>query len=206
VPRIADDGEEGEEREYVLELKLLADVGLVGLPNAGKSTLISAISAARPKVADYPFTTLAPNLGVVQYEDAPPFVVADIPGLIEGAHKGAGLGIRFLRHIERTRILVHLVDITQVPVEDPLRPYRLIEHELASYSDELCNKSRIVAINKVDMIHDEAVMEKVSQAYAQTGLPVVRISALRRQGLQDLLLLVARMLHPGENEELGITN
>ena len=198
VPRIADDGEEGEEKEYILELKLMADVGLVGLPNAGKSTLISAISAARPKVADYPFTTLIPNLGVVRYEDAPPFVVADIPGLIEGAHKGAGLGIRFLRHIERTQILVHLIDITETPVEDPLRPYRLIENELASYSEELRGKRRIVALNKVDLIPDQGVVEKISEAYAQIGLPVVMISALRRHGLQELILLLTRLLNPSE--------
>jgi GTP-binding protein len=196
VPRIAEDGEEGAEKEYILELKLMADVGLVGLPNAGKSTLISAISAARPKVADYPFTTLIPNLGVVRYEDAPPFVVADIPGLIEGAHKGAGLGTRFLRHIERTKVLVHLIDIAEVPAEEPLRPYRLIEHELASHSDALCSKRRIVVINKVDLVPDEGVLERISEAFAQIGVPVVRISALRRQGLQELVLLLTKLLFP----------
>jgi GTP-binding protein len=196
APRIAEDGGEGEEKEYILELKLMADVGLVGLPNAGKSTLISAISAARPKVADYPFTTLIPNLGVVRYEDAPPFVVADIPGLIEGAHKGAGLGTRFLRHIERTKILVHLIDIAEVSAEEPLRAYRLIEHELASHSDALCNKRRVVVINKVDLVPDEGVLEKISEAFAQIDVPVLRISALRRQGLHELVLLLTKLLYP----------
>lgn len=198
APRIAEDGEEGEERECVLELKLMADVGLVGLPNAGKSTLISSVSAARPKVADYPFTTLVPNLGVVRYGDAPPFVMADIPGLIEGAHLGAGLGTRFLRHIERTRVLVHLIDAADIPPEEPLRPYLLIEHELAEHSEELCRKSRIVAINKTDLITDPQLLEKIFESYRQTNLPVIGISALRRQGLQELLLLLTRLLFPPE--------
>ena len=134
APRKFETGWPGGFRKLFLELKLLADVGIIGFPNAGKSTLISKISNARPKIADYPFTTLVPNLGVVQYEDAPPFVVADIPGLIEGAHKGAGLGTRFLRHIERTKILVHLIDVSQVPEDEPLRPFHMIEHELAGHS------------------------------------------------------------------------
>jgi GTPase len=198
VPRIADDGEEGEDREIVLELKLMADVGLVGFPNAGKSTLIAAISAARPKIADYPFTTLVPNLGVVQYGDAEPFVVADIPGLIEGAHEGVGLGTRFLRHIERTRILVHLVDVSQVDLEDPLRPYHQIEHELASYSEELGQKKRVIALNKIDLLEEKESLEGIAQAYGKLGSPVVLISALARQGLQDLVLLLTRLLSTSE--------
>jgi len=194
VPRFAEDGGEGEQKELLLELKLMADVGLVGFPNAGKSTLITAISAARPKIADYPFTTLVPNLGVVQYEDSTPFVVADIPGLIEGAHEGAGLGIRFLRHIERTRILLHLVDVSQIDLADPLRPYRQIEHELNSYSEEIRQKQRVIALNKIDLIHDAKVLEQLVELYRQTDHPVVKVSALQRQGLQDLLQLLSRSL------------
>jgi GTP-binding protein len=201
APRIADDGEEGVELELVLELKLIADVGLVGLPNAGKSTLIAAVSAARPKIADYPFTTLVPNLGVVQYEDAPPFVIADIPGLIEGAHEGAGLGIRFLRHIERTRVLVHLVDVSGIQEEEPLGPYHQIDHELQSYSEELGKKHRIVALNKVDMISDPELVQSLTDAHRQTGHPVVVISALKRQGLRELLQQIVQFLSKEDDSE-----
>jgi len=198
VPREAEDGQEGEERELLLELKLFADVGLVGFPNAGKSTFIASISAARPKIADYPFTTLVPNLGVVQYGDAQPFVVADIPGLIEGAHQGAGLGTRFLRHIERTHILVHVIDVTQVPLDDPLEPYRQIEHELSSYSEDLCEKVRIIALNKVDLIEDPQRLEAITEPYRQTGHPVFSISALRRQGLQELVRFLVHLISQPE--------
>lgn len=200
VPRFAQDGQEGEEREFVLELKLIADVGLVGMPNAGKSTLIMAVSAARPKIADYPFTTLVPNLGVVQYGEAPPFVMADIPGVIEGAHLGVGLGMRFLRHIERTRVLVHLIDVTQVPEEDVLLPYRQIEHELASYSEEIVRKPRIVALNKIDLLEDGERAERVAAAYGETGHPVVLISALRKDGVKGLLGMLLKILHPADGE------
>ncbi|MGA7877492.1 MAG: GTPase ObgE [Desulfoferrobacter sp.] len=198
VPRFAEEGHEGEQKELVLELKLLADVGLVGFPNAGKSTLIAAISAARPKIADYPFTTLVPNLGVVQYADSPPFVVADIPGLIEGAHQGAGLGTRFLRHIERTRILLHVIDVSQVPLEDPLRPFKQIENELDRYSSEISQKPRVVALNKIDLIQDPATIEELTAAYRQINCPVIRISALQRVGLQDLLKLLLQFLNTSE--------
>lgn len=194
APRIAEEGRDGESRELLLELKLLADVGLVGLPNAGKSTLIAAVSAARPKIADYPFTTLVPNLGVVQYGDAPPFVMADIPGLIEGAHQGAGLGIRFLRHIERTRVLVHVVDMAAVPSEDPLAPYRVIERELSQYSENLAQKPRLLALNKTDLISDVTARESLLQVYKDIGHPVVAISALTRQGLDDFLRTLVHVL------------
>ena len=194
VPRIAEEGHEGEHKELILELKLIADVGLVGFPNAGKSTLIAAVSAARPKIADYPFTTLVPNLGVVQYADSPPFVVADIPGLIEGAHQGAGLGTRFLRHIERTRILLHVIDVSQVPLDDPLRPFKQIENELDRYSDEISQKRRVIALNKIDLMQDPETIEKLANAYRQTNYPVVMISALQQAGLQDLLRLLLKML------------
>uniref|UniRef100_A0A831ZIJ4 GTPase Obg n=1 Tax=Desulfacinum infernum TaxID=35837 RepID=A0A831ZIJ4_9BACT len=194
APRIAEEGKEGEYRELVLELKLLADVGLVGLPNAGKSTLIAAVSAARPKIADYPFTTLVPNLGVVQYGDAPPFVMADIPGLIEGAHEGAGLGIRFLRHIERTRVLVHVVDAASVPSENPLKPYRIIERELSQYAESLARKPRLVALNKMDMIPDPDARARLLRVFSTIGCPVLGISALTREGLDDFLKAVVQVL------------
>ncbi|SMC21067.1 GTP-binding protein [Desulfacinum hydrothermale DSM 13146] len=202
APRYAEEGEEGETREMQLELKLLADVGLVGLPNAGKSTLIAAVSAARPKIADYPFTTLIPNLGVVHYGDAPPFVMADIPGLIEGAHEGAGLGIRFLKHIERTKVLVHLVDASALSPTDPLAPYRAIERELESYSDTLGEKDRIVALNKMDLVTEEARREDLLAAYRTTGHPVVAVSALTRRGLPDLLKALVRLLRDEEADAL----
>jgi GTP-binding protein len=203
VPQFAQPGETGEERDLLLELKLLADVGLVGLPNAGKSTLIAAVSAARPKVADYPFTTLVPNLGVVRYGDGDPFVIADIPGLIAGAHQGAGLGTRFLRHIERTRILVHLIDIHEVLPDDPLLPYRLIENELLNYSDTMQNKPRIIALNKIDLIADPDVLQQISRSYGQAGHPVVLLSAVDGRGVMDLLRILTQLLtDPEQPEEL----
>ncbi|MHC1745371.1 MAG: GTPase ObgE [Syntrophobacteraceae bacterium] len=195
VPRFAEEGQPGEERELLLELKLMADIGLVGLPNAGKSTLIAAISAARPKIADYPFTTLVPNLGVVERGDAPPFVVADIPGLIEGAHEGAGLGVRFLRHIERTRALVHLIDVSTIPAQDPLYPLRLIEHELSSYSDTFAQKTRVVALNKVDLLaHDPALLEAIAAAYRGAGYETLLLSALTRQGIPEMVQLLGKLV------------
>jgi GTP-binding protein len=194
VPRFAQDGEPGEGRDLLLELKLLADVGLVGFPNAGKSTLISVVSAAHPKIADYPFTTLVPHLGVVAYQDAPPFVMADIPGLIEGAHTGAGLGIRFLKHIERTRLLVHLVDLGSVNPQEPLDPYLQIEHELERYSAALADKPRIIALNKTDLVSSPDQLETIDAVYRQLGYPVVCISALRREGLEELLRRIIAVL------------
>lgn len=195
APRMAEDGQAGEERELLLELKLLAEVGLVGFPNAGKSTLIAAVSAARPKIADYPFTTLVPSLGVVQVDDAFSFVVADIPGLIEGAHEGAGLGIRFLRHIERTRILAHLIDVASIPDDSPLRPLQQIEHELASYSAALTEKVRVVALNKVDLlVHDPDRLDAIAAAYRKAGYETVLLSALTRQGVHEWVRLIGKLL------------
>ncbi len=151
TPRFAQPGEPGQYFSLKLELKILADVGIIGFPNAGKSTLIRAISSAKPKVADYPFTTLSPNLGVVKTDRGEPFVVADIPGLIEGAHTGAGLGIHFLRHIERTRILLHLIDASEIDPDQPLSLYETINRELAAYSPELAEKKQLVVLNKMDI-------------------------------------------------------
>jgi GTPase len=202
LPRFAQPGGAGEERELLLELKLLADVGLVGLPNAGKSTLIAAVSAARPKVADYPFTTLVPNLGVVRYADGAPFVIADIPGLIAGAHQGAGLGTRFLRHIERTRILVHLIDVYEaLSADDPLRPYRLIENELLCYSPEMRDKPRVIALNKIDLIFEAETLERVVRSYRETGQPIVLLSAVDGRGIQELLRVLTRLLASVEASE-----
>jgi GTPase len=204
LPMFAQPGEQGEERDLLLELKLLADVGLVGLPNSGKSTLIAAVSAARPKVADYPFTTLVPNLGVVQYGDGTPFVIADIPGLIAGAHQGAGLGVRFLRHIERTRILVHLIDAHDVLLDDPLRPYRLIENELLCYSSDMLSKPRIIALNKIDLIFDPETLQQISDAYRETGQPVVLLSALDGRGVPELLRMLTQLLSRAAEPEPSV--
>lgn len=203
VPRFAQEGEPGEERELKLELKLIADVGLVGLPNAGKSTLVSVVSAARPKIADYPFTTLTPNLGVVQYDDDPPFVIADVPGLIEGAHSGAGLGVRFLKHIERTRLLVHVIDLSQVSLDDPLEPFRLIEHELESYSEDMRKKPRIIVLNKIDLVQDGQHLDQIERKYLELGHPVLLVSSLRREGLREMVRLLRKRLSEMEQEKIA---
>ncbi len=196
APRFAEEGREGEERELKLELKLLADVGLVGFPNAGKSSLITAVSAATPKIADYPFTTLVPHLGVVAYGDAPPFVMADIPGLIRGAHQGAGLGFKFLRHIERTRVILHVIDISELPDENVLLPWKQIEVELDSYSDVFADKPRVIALNKADLV-DAQRLETIVATYRSTSVPVFVISALARFGLTDLIRHLLSVLETG---------
>ncbi len=198
APTEHEPGTPGEELTLRLEMKLLADVGLVGFPNAGKSTLISRISAARPKIADYPFTTLEPNLGVVQLSDDRTFVVADIPGLIEGASEGHGLGHQFLRHIERTRVLVHLVDVSDITGRDPARDFDIICNELASYSEELAAKPMIVVASKVDAAQDSARITTVAQIAADRGLPFLQISSASGLGLEDLKEEIYRHLHPVE--------
>jgi len=189
APREHEDGRAGEERTLRLELKLLADVGLVGYPNAGKSTLISRISAARPKIADYPFTTLQPNLGVVMVGDAPneiSFVVADIPGLIEGAHEGAGLGTQFLRHIERTRLLVHLVDVSDASGRpDPVNDFEVIMGELKSFGAELENKPMILVASKCDVANKEK-LAKLKRFAKKEGLEMLAISAVTGDGVEKL--------------------
>ncbi len=186
TPRFAQPGEPGEARELRLELKLLADVGLVGLPNAGKSSLLARVSAATPKIADYPFTTLTPNLGVVSPPfGGEPFVMADIPGLIEGAHKGVGLGTRFLRHLERTRILVHLIDADAVDPDEPLRDWRTINAELRLYGRQLADKPQILALNKIDLTGAASKAAAFDQAFDQA--PVSRISAATGAGVRELL-------------------
>ena len=192
TPRFAQPGEPGQYLKLKLELKLLADVGLVGLPNAGKSTLISVISSATPKIADYPFTTLTPTLGVVQPDQAESFVVADIPGLIEGAHKGAGLGIRFLRHIERTRILVHLIDAAAIDPQNPLASYETINQELAQYNPLLMEKPQIIVLNKMDITGADQAAEAFEAAI--NGRQVLKISAATRKGIEPLKFKLAEFL------------
>ncbi|RTZ95733.1 MAG: GTPase ObgE [Deltaproteobacteria bacterium] len=192
APRMAQPGEPGQTLSIRLELKLLADVGLIGLPNAGKSTLISAISSARPKIGDYPFTTLYPNLGVVYPPHGEPYVVADIPGLIKGAHSGAGLGHQFLRHIERTQILVHLVDATMIDVEDPLAGYRTIDHEMAQYSETLARKTQIVILNKMDL--PEAIAGAESFKSTPDAPDTLEISAATGEGIPALMNRISQEL------------
>jgi GTP-binding protein len=185
APTEHEPGHPGEEKRLRLELKLLADVGLVGFPNAGKSTLISRISAARPKIADYPFTTLEPNLGVVSVGDET-FVVADIPGLIEGAHLGHGLGVQFLRHIERTRLLVHLVDVSEATGRDPADDFRVVMEELEGFSADLVRKPMFVVASKVDVAQDPARIEKLRALAAAKHLPFYEISSVTGQGIENL--------------------
>lgn len=187
APKFAENGEPGEHRLLRLELKLLADVGLLGYPSVGKSTLIAAVSAARPKIADYPFTTLVPNLGVVEVEQGKSFVMADLPGLIEGAHEGVGLGHQFLRHVERTRVLVHVLDVSGMTGRDPMEDFRIINRELAHYSESLSQIPQTVALNKMDVAADLDAVDLLEKTLQSEGNTVFRISAATRQGLQPLL-------------------
>ena len=197
APTEHEPGFPGEEKRLRLELKLLADVGLVGFPNAGKSTLISRISAARPKIADYPFTTLEPNLGVVQFDDFRSFVVADIPGLIEGAHLGHGLGIQFLRHIERTRLLAHLVDMSDSSGRDPVEDFETVMQELASFSADLVKKPMIIVATKMDVAQDADRLARLQKLAAERGLPCFEISSVTGQGIEALKFAMAeRVLAP----------
>lgn len=186
APREHEPGQPGEERRLRLELKLLADAGLVGFPNAGKSTLISRISAARPKIADYPFTTLEPHLGVVRLDDQRSFVVADIPGLIEGAHLGHGLGTRFLRHIERTRLLLHLVDVSEASGRDPVEDFHVVVHELASFSPDLAAKPMFVVATKLDAAQNPQRLEALKTLAARRQLPFFAISSVTGEGIEML--------------------
>jgi GTP-binding protein len=186
APREHEPGKPGEEKRLRLELKLLADVGLVGFPNAGKSTLISRISAARPKVADYPFTTLEPHLGVVNAADQRSFVVADIPGLIEGAHLGHGLGIQFLKHIERTKLLAHLVDVSESSGRDPADDFKVVMGELASFSEALAGKPMLVVATKMDAAQDAGRVEALRKLAAEQGLEFHAISSVTGEGIERL--------------------
>jgi GTP-binding protein len=186
APRYSENGVNGEEKKLLLELKMIADVGLIGYPSVGKSTLISVISNAKPKIADYHFTTISPNLGVVDYHGQDSFMVADIPGIIEGAHEGAGLGFYFLRHVERTKILVHLVDCSLSERPDPIEDYKNIRHELLSYSEKLSQKEEVIALSKADVSIEE-VIEDTQKQFEQMGKKVFVISAVTGRGVDELL-------------------
>jgi len=209
TPRFAQPGEEGQTLKLKLELKLLADIGIIGLPNAGKSTLISVISSATPKIADYPFTTLTPNLGVVQNDFGEPFVVADIPGLVEGAHEGTGLGIRFLKHIERTHILVHMIDAAVIDQEDPLHAFRTINRELEFFSQSLAKKIQVPVLNKMDITGADKMAAAFQTAFGQTAFDqtalgsseVMQISAVTGMGVKKLILKLSQLLEKSDEEQ-----
>jgi len=190
APELSENGEPGQEREVMLELKVLADVGLVGFPSVGKSTLLSVVSAAKPKIADYHFTTIAPNLGMVETEDGRSFVMADLPGLIEGAHAGVGLGHQFLRHIERTRVIVHVIDMAAIEGRDPYEDYLTINKELQEYNLRLMERPQIIVANKMDMPEAEENL-KLFKEQLQEDYPIFPVSALTRSGLRDLLFAIA---------------
>lgn len=201
APKFHYQGRPGDEFEFQLELKLIADVGLVGFPNAGKSTLISVISAAKPKIADYPFTTLEPNLGVVDLGDFKTFVVADIPGLIEGASEGAGLGDRFLRHVERTKCILHLVDVSSFSGRDPVSDYEIINRELAAYNEDLATRPQIVVATKIDAVDDPERLEELKARAIEDGKPFFAISSVTNTGTKQLVSAVADMLNELKESE-----
>lgn len=201
TPMIAEKGEKGEERWIELELKLLADVGIIGFPNAGKSTLISVLSKAKPKIADYPFTTLTPVLGVLQLDLNDYIVLADIPGLIEGASEGLGLGHEFLKHIERTKFLIHLIDVSDLRERDPIEAFNIINNELEKYSPDLIKKPQIVVANKIDALTDKTLIEKLEKYFSEKGYPFVAISLITRENIDKLIKLIKEVKDKLKNEE-----
>ncbi|HBR58220.1 MAG TPA: GTPase ObgE [Blastocatellia bacterium] len=204
APKFHYQGRPGEERELQLELKLIADVGLVGFPNAGKSTLISVISAAKPKIADYPFTTLEPNLGVVDLGNYKSFVVADIPGLIEGASGGAGLGDRFLRHIERTKLILHLVDVSSLSGRLPVEDYEIINRELANYGHNLAERPQIVVASKTDVLDEPERLAALQRQAEADGKEFMAISSITKRGIKELINAVSRKLDSPECKPSGV--
>lgn len=194
APRRAEPGTPGQERTIRLELKLLADVGLLGFPNVGKSSLIARVSAARPKIADYPFTTLVPNLGVVRLSGDRSFVLADVPGLIEGAHQGAGLGLQFLRHLERTRVLVHMLEVSPAPGRSPLEDYETLRRELTLYDPALANRPELVVLNKADLPETRRREKTLARAFERRGRALFAISAATGEGVPALLEAVWKTL------------
>ena len=202
APRFSEDGERGEEKEVILELKLLADVGLLGFPNVGKSTFLSIVTDAKPKIANYHFTTLVPNLGVVKTKDGNGFVIADIPGIIEGASEGVGLGIRFLRHVERTRLLLHFLDVSGAEGRNPVEDFHAINKELKKYSEKLATRKQIIVANKIDIIQDEKLLKEVEELAKKEGLELYKISAATKEGVDELINHVTEVLKTLPKEEL----
>lgn len=201
APRFAQGGVRGQERTIELELKLLADVGLIGFPNVGKSTFLSRVTKAKPKIANYHFTTITPNLGVVDYKGYSPFVIADIPGIIEGAHEGTGLGLQFLRHIERTKMLVHFVDVSGSKGRDPSADYNAINKELHEYNEKLADRPQIVALNKADLLSDPEEIELIKKEFEDMGVETFVISAATGSGLDKLLSRCTQLLDEIEEPE-----
>ncbi len=202
APHFAVDGEKGKEKEVILELKLLADVGLVGFPNVGKSTLISKVSAARPKIADYHFTTIDPNLGVVKTKLGDSFVMADIPGIIEGASEGVGLGTQFLRHIERTRLLLHVIDVAGTEGRNPVEDFEKVNSELQRYSEKLAKRKQIIVANKVDSLQDETGFIELEKKAKELGLEIYKISAVTGEGVNELMDYVGKLVKTLPKEEI----
>lgn len=202
IPNFAETGEPGVEKTVILELKLIADVGLLGFPNVGKSTLLSRMTTAKPKIADYHFTTIEPNLGVVKLESGASFVMADIPGLIEGASEGVGLGLKFLRHVERTRILLHVVDVAGTEGRDPVEDFNTINNELKSYSEKLSKKLQIIAANKTDVMQDDENYKKLEALAKEKGYEIFKISAVTGAGLKELFNRIADVLNTIPKEDL----
>ena len=202
APRFAQDGEKGEEKELILELKLLADVGLIGFPNVGKSTFLSMTTSATPKIADYHFTTLEPNLGVVKTEYGDSFVIADIPGIIEGASEGTGLGLRFLRHIERTRLLLHVIDVSGSEGRNPVEDFYTINKELKKYSEKLSQRKQIIVANKIDAMQDKKMYDELEKVAKDNDLEIFKISAATGEGVSALIKHVAEILKTLPKEDL----
>ena len=202
APRFARDGEKGIEKEFILELKLLADVGLLGFPNVGKSTFISRVTSAKPKIADYHFTTLVPNLGVVKGEYGDSFVIADIPGIIEGASEGIGLGIQFLRHVERTRLLLHFLDVSGSEGRNPIDDFKTINEELKKYSNKLSSKKQIIIANKIDIMQDNTLLKELETFAKENDLEIFKISGATGEGVKELMKRISELLKELPKEEL----
>ncbi len=202
APRFAQDGEKGDEKEIILELKLLADVGLLGFPNVGKSTFLSTVTDAKPKIANYEFTTLEPNLGVVKSKSGDSFVIADIPGIIEGASKGVGLGLQFLRHIERTRLLLHLIDVSGESGRDPVEDFKIINQELKEYSEKLASRMQILVATKIDSMQDNEYIKKLEQLANKNSMKMFQISSVTGEGVKELLDYVSKILKTLPKEDI----
>ena len=202
APRFAQDGEKGKEKELILELKLLADVGLIGFPNVGKSTFLSMTTSATPKIADYHFTTLEPNLGVVKTDYGDSFVIADIPGIIEGASEGTGLGIQFLRHIERTRLLLHVIDVSGSEGRDPVQDFYTINEELKKYSEKLSKRKQVIVANKIDVMQDEKLYKNLEEVAKENNMDIFKISAATGEGISELMKYVSATLKTLPKEDL----